>query len=72
MVVWESFNLWPQYNQQNFVPTEVLHEMITGIPNTILICVNGHEDIEQVLDICVLGCDPSRLVKARLVGINID
>lgn len=50
----------------------MLHEIATGGPDVVGVCVDGCEDIEQMFDIRVLRCDPPRLFVAGLVGINFD
>ena len=70
MIVWETFNPWPQNRESLLVPIEVLHEFGTSIPDPVRVGVDCREDIEQVLDIDVLRRDSLCFFKAGLVLIN--
>jgi hypothetical protein len=54
------------------VPIEVLHEVITSIPDITPVWVDGCEYIKQVLNVHILQHNPSRLFKPGLVRININ
>ena len=72
MAIWESFDLWPQYDQPWFVSIKVAHEKNAGVPCVDRARVNRCEDIEQVLDVHILRYNTSGLFKAGLVRINVD
>ena len=72
MIVWETFNPWPQNRESLLVPKEVLHEIRTSIPDPVRVGVDRREDIEQVFNIYVLRRDPLRCFEAGLVRINSD
>ena len=55
-----------------FGAMEVSHETTTGIPDTDRSCVNGREDIGEVLDIHILKTDPLGLFKTGLARIDIN
>ena len=72
MDIWEPFDLRSQHDEPWFVRKEVLHEMLTGIPDIARVGINSCKDIEQMLDIHILRNDPSRLFEVRLVEIKIN
>jgi len=62
MIIRKSFNLWLQNDES---PIKVSHEIGTDPPDAIGVLVDRCEDIEQMLDICVLRYYPLRFSKVE-------
>ena len=72
VIVREPFDLWSQNDEPLFVPNEVVHKFVAGFPDIVQVCIDGCEDIEQVLNIHILRCNPSRFNEPGLDRIKID
>jgi len=70
MTTWESFNLWP-HGEPLLVPKEVMHGIVAGYPDVVRVCIDRCEDIKQVLDVCILRCDPSCFSKVVLLRVDL-
>ena len=70
MVIVKALNPRPQYRSSWFAPKEMLKEVAASTPGFAPGCVNGYEDIKQVLNIHVLRRDPSRFSKPRPIRVK--
>ena len=71
MIVWKSLDFWLQKDESLLEPNEMRHEIDTCSPNAVRVWVDCCEDVEQVLDVYVLRCDPLCFSEVELVWIDI-
>ena len=72
MIIGKRFNLWPQHCLPRVVPTEEKQKADTGSPDLIRVRIDGHQDIEQMLNIRVLRDDPSCFSESGRSGIDVS
>ena len=72
MVIAKALEPRPQHRSSWFVPKEMLNEVASSTLSFAPGCVNGCEDIEQVLNTHVLRRDPSRFSKPGPIGVNAN
>ena len=72
MDIWDPFDLQSRYSESWFVPIEVLHEIVTGNPDVVQVCIDRCGDIEQVLDVNILRSDPPCFFEVGLFWIGMD